>query len=152
MWTTWITHCNEIKKDQQVICIDHTILVQISGTRVRLVRTGTEAVDEDNHMLYVDLAVAAAHLLQSLHADGTWLIVEPFAHDKLKLKLNPVGRMYFSLSTMICTPASKSQEVGLALGAIAGGARLRDVVTCGSFTHFRRATETPFNLILEARP
>ncbi len=95
---------------------------------------------------------AAAHVLRSLHADGTWLIVEPFAHDHLEQNLNPVGRMFYSFSTMICTPASKSQEVGLALGAQAGEARLRDVVTSGGFTRFRRATETPFNLILEARP
>ena len=95
---------------------------------------------------------AAAHVLQSLHADGTWLIVEPFAHDTLEQNLNPVGRMFYAFSTMICTPASKSQEVGLALGAQAGEARLRDVVTSGGFTRFRRATETPFNLILEARP
>ena len=66
--------------------------------------------------------------------------------------LNPVGRIYYAASTMICTPASLSQEVGLALGAQAGELRLRQVVTAGGFTHFRRATETPFNLILEARP
>ncbi len=95
---------------------------------------------------------AAAHVLQSLHADGTWLIVEPFAHDTLEQNLNPVGRMFYAFSTMICTPASKSQEVGLALGAQAGEARLREVVTSGGFKRFRRATETPFNLILEARP
>ena len=95
---------------------------------------------------------AAAHVLQSLNADGTWLIVEPFAYDTLEQNLNPVGRMFYSFSTMICTPASKSQEVGLALGAQAGEARLREVVTSGGFTRFRRATETPFNLILEARP
>ncbi len=95
---------------------------------------------------------AAAHVLKSLNTDGTWLIVEPFAYDELEKNLNPVGRMFYSFSTMICTPASKAQEVGLALGAQAGEARLREVVTSGGFTHFRRATETPFNLILEARP
>ncbi len=95
---------------------------------------------------------AAAHVLRSLNADGTWLIVEPFAFDNLEQNLNPVGRMFYSFSTMICTPASKSQEVGLALGAQAGEARLREVVTSGGFTRFRRATETPFNLILEAKP
>jgi hypothetical protein len=66
--------------------------------------------------------------------------------------LNPVGRVYYGASTMVCTPASLSQEVGLGLGAQAGEARLRDVVTAGGFTHFRRATETPFNIVLEARP
>ena len=80
------------------------------------------------------------------------MIVEPFAGDKLEENLNPVGRVYYSASTMICTPASKSQEVGLALGAQAGEARLRDVVTKGGFTRVRRAAETPFNMVLEARP
>jgi SAM-dependent methyltransferase len=95
---------------------------------------------------------AAAHVLRTLEADGTWMIVEPFADDRLENNLNPVGRVYYSASTMICTPASKSQEVGLALGAQAGEARLRDVVMKGGFTRFRRAAETPFNLVLEARP
>lgn len=95
---------------------------------------------------------AAAHVRSALKPDGTWLIVEPFAHDRLVDNLNPVGRIYYAASTMICTPASLSQEVGLALGAQAGELRLRQVVTAGGFTHFRRATETPFNLILEARP
>jgi hypothetical protein len=70
----------------------------------------------------------------------------------LEDNLNPVGRVYYAASTMICTPASMSQEVGLALGAQAGEARLRAVVTQGGFDRFRRATETPFNLVLEARP
>jgi SAM-dependent methyltransferase len=99
-----------------------------------------------------DPAGAAAHVLQSLAKDGTWMIVEPFAHDRVEDNLNPVGRVYYSASTMICTPASLSQEVGLALGAQAGEKRLRDVVMKGGFTRFRRAAETPFNLILEARP
>jgi hypothetical protein len=89
---------------------------------------------------------------ETLAPDGTWLIVEPFAGDRLEDNLNPVGRMYYAASAQICTPASLSQEVGLALGAQAGEARLRDVVTEGGFTRFRRATETPFNLVLEARP
>jgi hypothetical protein len=80
------------------------------------------------------------------------MIVEPYANDRLEENLNPVGRIYFAASTMICTPASLSQEVGLGLGAQAGEARLKDVVTKGGFSRFRRATETPFNLILEARP
>jgi SAM-dependent methyltransferase len=95
---------------------------------------------------------ASGHVRQSLKPDGTWMIVEPFANDRLEDNLNPIGRMFYSASTMICTPASLSQEVGLGLGAQAGEARLRDVVTKGGFTRFRRATETPFNLILEARP
>jgi SAM-dependent methyltransferase len=95
---------------------------------------------------------AARHVRETLAADGTWLIVEPFAHDHVHENLNPVGRLYYAASTMICTPASLSQEVGLGLGAQAGEAKLREVVTGGGFTRFRRAMETPFNLVLEARP
>jgi SAM-dependent methyltransferase len=95
---------------------------------------------------------AAAHVRASLKPDGTWLIVEPFANDRLEDNLNPIGRIYYSASTFICTPASRSQEVGACLGAQAGEARLREVVTKGGFTKFRRATQTPFNLVLEARP
>jgi SAM-dependent methyltransferase len=95
---------------------------------------------------------AAAHVLQSLAADGTWMVVEPYAGDRLEDNLNPVGRVFYGASTLVCTPASRDQEVGLALGAQAGEARLREVVTSGGFTRFRRATETPFNLVLEARP
>jgi hypothetical protein len=80
------------------------------------------------------------------------MVVEPFANDRLEDNLNPVGRIFYASSTMICTPASKAQEVGLALGAQAGEARIRDVITSGGFTRFRRAAETPFNLIFEARP
>jgi SAM-dependent methyltransferase len=94
---------------------------------------------------------ASRHVLQSLADDGTWLIVEPFAGDHVEDNLNPVGRVYYGASTLLCTPASLSQEVGLALGAQAGPARLRDVVTSAGFTHFRQAAETPFNLVLEAR-
>jgi 2-polyprenyl-3-methyl-5-hydroxy-6-metoxy-1,4-benzoquinol methylase len=95
---------------------------------------------------------AAAHVRETLDPDGTWMIVEPFANDALEDNLNPIGRMFYAASTMICTPASLSQEVGLGLGAQAGEARLRAVVTQGGFSRFRRAQETPFNLILEARP
>jgi 2-polyprenyl-3-methyl-5-hydroxy-6-metoxy-1,4-benzoquinol methylase len=95
---------------------------------------------------------AAAHIRRALNPDGTFMLVEPFAHDDLADNLNPVGRMYYAASTMICTPNSLSQEVGLGLGAQAGEARLRDVVTSAGFTRMRRAAETPFNLILEARP
>ncbi len=95
---------------------------------------------------------AAKHVRSALKPDGTWLIVEPAAGDRVEDNLNPVGRVFYAASTMICTPASRSQEVGLALGAQAGEARLRDVATRGGFTRFRKATATPFNLILEARP
>ena len=94
---------------------------------------------------------AARHVLQSLDADGTWLIVEPFAGDRVEDNLTPVGRMAYAASTLLCTPASLAQEVGTALGAQAGEARLRDVVTAAGFTRFRRAAATPFNLVLEAR-
>lgn len=95
---------------------------------------------------------AAKHIRASLNKDGTWMIVEPFANDELKGNLNPVGRVYYSFSTMICTPCSRSQEVGLCLGAQAGEARLRDVTAKAGFTRFRRAAETPFNIVYEARP
>jgi SAM-dependent methyltransferase len=95
---------------------------------------------------------ASAHVLSTLAPDGTWMIVEPFAGDRVEENLNPVGRVFYGASTMICTPASLSQEVGLALGAQAGEARLTEVLEEGGFTRVRRATETPFNLILEARP
>lgn len=95
---------------------------------------------------------AAVHIREALAADGTWMIVEPMAGDTLAENLNPLGRLYYSFSAMVCTPASRSQEVGLALGAQAGEKRLRAVVQEGGFTRFRRATETPVNLVLEARP
>jgi len=95
---------------------------------------------------------AAAHVLETLDGDGTWMIVEPFANDRVEENLNPVGRIFYGASTVICTPASLAQEVGLALGAQAGEARLTEVLEEGGFTRVRRATETPFNLILEARP
>ena len=95
---------------------------------------------------------AAAHVRQSLAKDGAWMIVEPFANDQLKDNLNPVGRVYYSFSTQLCTPCSRSQEVGLCLGAQAGEARIRQVVTSAGFNRFRRATETPFNIVYEARP
>src|SRR5215831_380266 len=95
---------------------------------------------------------AATHVRSTLKKDGTWMIVEPFAGDKLEDNLNPVGRAFYGASTLLCTPASLSQEVGLALGAQAGEKRLREVVMSGGFTRFRRATQTPFNLVFEARP
>lgn len=95
---------------------------------------------------------AAAHVRETLADDGTWMIVEPNAGDRLEDNLNPVGRIFYSASTLICVPASKNQEVGLALGAQAGEARIRDVVERAGFTRFRRATETPFNVVYEARP
>jgi SAM-dependent methyltransferase len=95
---------------------------------------------------------AAAHVRETLAPNGTWLIVEPFANDRVQDNLNPVGRVFYGASTVICTPASLDQEVGLALGAQAGEARLTEVIRSGGFSDVRRATETPFNLVLEARP
>ena len=95
---------------------------------------------------------AATHVRKSLKEDGTWMIVEPFAHDELKDNLNPVGRVYYSFSTLLCTPCSRSQEVGLCLGAQSGEKLIREVVTAGGFSRFRRAAETPFNVVYEARP
>ena len=94
---------------------------------------------------------AAKHVRGSVARDGVWMIVEPFANDQLKDNLNPVGRVYYSFSTLLCTPCSRSQEVGLCLGAQAGEARIRDVVTSAGFGRFRRAAETPFNIVFEAR-
>jgi hypothetical protein len=95
---------------------------------------------------------ALTHVRETLAPDGTVMLVEPFAHDSLADNLNPVGRVYYAASTLICTPASLDQEVGLGLGAQAGEARLREVAEQAGFTRFRRATATPFNLVLEARP
>jgi SAM-dependent methyltransferase len=94
----------------------------------------------------------ASYVRKTLAPDGVLMIVEPYANDRVEENLNPVGRMFYSASTLICTPASLSQEVGLALGAQAGEARMREVVTKGGFTRFRRASETPFNLVFEAKP
>jgi hypothetical protein len=95
---------------------------------------------------------AAAHVKASLNPGGTWMIVEPFANDVMQENFNPIGRLFYAASTMICVPASLSQEVGLGLGTQAGEKRLREVLKSGGFSKVRRATETPFNLILEARP
>ncbi len=99
-----------------------------------------------------DPAGAARHVRESLASDGAWMIVEPFANDRVEDNLNPVGRVFYSASTLVCCPASRAQEVGAALGAQAGEAGIRKVVTEAGFTRFRRAAETPFNLVFEARP
>jgi SAM-dependent methyltransferase len=99
-----------------------------------------------------DPAGAARHVLRSLAPGGTWMIVEPAAGDRVEDNLNPVGRAYYAFSTLLCTPCSLSQEVGLALGAQAGEARIRDIVTTAGFSRFRRIAETPFNAVYEARP
>jgi hypothetical protein len=95
---------------------------------------------------------AVANARKVLKPDGTLMLVEPMAGDSLADNLNPVGRVYYAFSTAVCVPTSLSQEVGAGLGAQAGEKRLAEVVRNGGFTRFRRAAETPFNLILEARP
>ena len=95
---------------------------------------------------------AASHVKATLNPGGTWMVVEPFANDRIEENLNPIGRLMYAASTMICVPGSLSQEVGLGLGAQAGEKRLREVLTAGGFSRVRRATSTPFNLVLEARP
>jgi ubiquinone/menaquinone biosynthesis C-methylase UbiE len=95
---------------------------------------------------------AARHVRKTLDSGGAWMIVEPFANDKLEDNLNPIGRVFYAASTMLCTPASLSQEVGLGLGAQAGEGRLSKILKSAGFTRVRRAAETPFNIVLEARP
>lgn len=95
---------------------------------------------------------ATTQVRETLKPDGTLMIVEPYAGDRLEDNLNPVGRIFYSASINFCVPGSKDQEVGLALGAQAGEARIREVVSAGGFTRFRRAAETPFNMVFEARP
>ena len=95
---------------------------------------------------------AAQHIRRSLDADGTWLIVEPAAGETVESNLNPVGRVFYSFSTFLCVPNAMSQPGGYALGAQAGEAAIRQVVTDAGFTRFRRVAETPFNNVYEARP
>ena len=98
-----------------------------------------------------DPAGAAAHVRHSLTADGTWMIVEPMAGDSVAENMNPIGRFIYAASTMICTPASLAQEGRAALGAQAGEKKLREMIAAGGFTRIRRAAETAFNMVLEAR-
>ncbi len=98
-----------------------------------------------------DTSGAASHVLQTLKPDGTWMIVEPFANDKVEDNLNPIGRMLYAVSTVVCVPASLAHN-GPALGAQAGERRISELVKAVGFKHFKRATQTPFNLIYEAKP
>jgi SAM-dependent methyltransferase len=95
---------------------------------------------------------AARHVRESLAPDGTWMIVEPATGDRVEDNLNPVGRAYYGFSTLLCTPSSLAQEVGLALGAQAGEARIRAIATNAGFSSFRAVARTPFNVVFEARP
>jgi ubiquinone/menaquinone biosynthesis C-methylase UbiE len=95
---------------------------------------------------------AARHIRETLAPDGTWLMVEPLAGDSVTENLNPVGRLYYSASTLLCVPNGRSQEGGYSLGAQAGPAALRQVVTDAGFTRFRRAAGAPLNDVYEIRP
>jgi SAM-dependent methyltransferase len=95
---------------------------------------------------------AARRVREVIADDGTWMVVEPMAGDRVEDNLNPVGRAYYGFSTLLCTPASLSQDVGLALGTQAGPARIPDVTAAGGFTRFRSVAETPFNRVFEVRP
>lgn len=95
---------------------------------------------------------AARHVLSTLAPDGTWMMVEPYANDRLEDNLNPFGKLFYSVSTVVCTPAASAQEGGVALGAQAGEQRTRELVTEAGFTRFRRAAETPVNVVYEIRP
>ena len=95
---------------------------------------------------------AARHVREALAPDGTWLVVEPLAADRVEDNFNPVGRMYYNFSSLLCVPNGLSQPGGYALGNQAGEAQIRQVMTDAGFTRFRRATETPFNAVFEVRP
>lgn len=95
---------------------------------------------------------AAKHVHDSLKPDGTWMIVEPYAKESLQENLNPIGRIFYNASSMVCVPSSLAQEVGLGLGAQASDSKLTEVIKAGGFTRIRKATETPFNRVFEARP
>lgn len=98
-----------------------------------------------------DPAGAAESILKALKPDGTWLIVEPYAGDVVEHNFNPIGRLYYCASVLLCVPGALAQDVGLALGGQAGEKRLREVVLSAGFTRFRRAAETPVNIVYEAR-
>jgi hypothetical protein len=103
-------------------------------------------------MTWADPVGAGRHVLQALKPDGTWMVVEPAAGDRLEDNINPVSRLFYAASTMICVPTSLDQPVGAALGAQAGFARLSSAIREVGFANVRKATETPFNMVLEARP
>ncbi|HEY2041905.1 MAG TPA: methyltransferase domain-containing protein [Jatrophihabitans sp.] len=99
-----------------------------------------------------DPAGALSHARSQLSSDGTVMIVEPMAGDELADNLHPLGRLFYSVSTLVCTPASLSEEVGTALGAQAGPARTQEIAERAGFSRFRKAAETPFNFVYELRP
>jgi ubiquinone/menaquinone biosynthesis C-methylase UbiE len=131
------------------------------GGRVRFEAAKAKEIGEDGFDLITsfdclhdmgDPRGCARHMHRILKKDGTWMIVEPIAGDSPKDNMNPVGRLYYNASTMICVPTSLDQEVGEGLGAQAGPKKLTDVLRDGGFSRIRGATEGPFNMVLEARP
>jgi SAM-dependent methyltransferase len=130
---------------QDRVSFEHASAQAFTGTGYDLVTTFDALHDMG------DPVGAARQVHASLADDGTWMVVEPLAGDRLEDNLNPVGRVYYGFSTLLCTPASLSQEVGLALGTQAGPARIRDVTVAAGFRHFRVAAQTPFNLVFEVR-
>lgn len=124
--------------------------VEFATCRIDLLEGCSRATLDCLHNM-ADPTGAALHIRQMLKPDGAWMIVEPFANDAPEENLNPIGRVFYAASTLICVPASQSGN-GPALGAQAGETRLGMIVREGRFTRFRRATQTPFNLVLEARP
>jgi 2-polyprenyl-3-methyl-5-hydroxy-6-metoxy-1,4-benzoquinol methylase len=131
------------------------------GNRVRFMAAKAKEIGEDGFDLITsfdclhdmgDPRGCARHMREILKDDGTWMIVEPIAGNAPKDNMNPVGRLYYNASTMICVPTSLDQEVGEGLGAQAGEKKLTDVIRHGGFSRVRRATEGPFNMVLEARP
>ncbi|MET0927868.1 MAG: class I SAM-dependent methyltransferase [Aeromicrobium sp.] len=131
------------------------------GDRIEFVTESAQVLDGQGYDLVTtfdclhdmgDPVGAARHIRGLVGEDGTWMIVEPVAGDAVQDNFNPVGRAYYGFSTLLCTPTSLAQDVGLALGTQAGPARIRDVVTAGGFTRFRLVAQTPFNNVFEARP
>ena len=131
------------------------------GDRVEFVAESAQVVDGRGFDLVTtfdclhdmgDPVGAARHIRGLLDDDGTWMVVEPAAGDRVEDNFNPVGRAYYGFSTLLCTPTSRAQDVGLALGTQAGPARIRDVVTAGGFSRFRLVAQTPFNNVFEVRP
>jgi 2-polyprenyl-3-methyl-5-hydroxy-6-metoxy-1,4-benzoquinol methylase len=131
-----------------------------AGERVRFETAAAKEIDDGGFDLITtfdclhdmgDPKGCAEHMRRILKPDGTWMIVEPMAGDTPQDNMNPVGRLYYNASTMICVPTSLAQEVGEALGAQAGEAKVADVVASGGFRTVHRATQGPFNMILEAR-
>ena len=136
------------------------VLTHKAGKNVRFETSTAKAIEERDFDLITvfdclhdmgDPRGCASHMHKMLKKDGTWMIVEPLAGDRPEDNMNPVSRLYYNASTMICVPASLDQEVGEGLGAQAGEARLRDIVLKAGFSSIRRASEGPFNMVLEAK-